>query len=550
MLDFFAGSGTTGAVCRELGRRFVMIDDNPEALAVMARRLGGPGTRFVDAAGEELAGPASAPPPAERPDSGVPAACRRGARHTTNVPLPDSTRARPWQHEAVADQRTSRNRRRLTATTTDLAVPRQRALLVALATGGHSAAEAETSLAELARLVDTAGSDAVGRDTQVRHRPDPATFLGKGKAAELAALGHQLDVDVVVVDGELTPVQQRNLQQIFGCDVVDRVAVILDIFAQHATSREGMAQVELALHRYRLPRLRGRGVTMSQQAGGLGGARRGPGETKLEVDRRKVQERISILEDQIDALRVDRATRRKARRRSGLPTAALVGYTNAGKSSLLNRLTGADVLVEDRLFSTLDATVRRLTLPSGRLLLLSDTVGFVRRLPHELVEAFRSTLEEAVETDLLVHIVDAAAPDPDGQIEAVHTTLAEVGGAGHQEILVINKVDAAPAPIVARLLALHPEAVAVSAATGEGLDGLLAALDEHLSRGTLDLDLLIPHGRGDLVAALHRVAEVVSQDHQEDGVHLAVRLPSSPRLRPSWRTRSEGPGRILSAPEA
>ena len=425
----------------------------------------------------------------------------------------------------MADQRTSRNRRRLTATTTDLAVPRQRALLVALATGGHSAAEAERSLAELARLVDTAGSDAVGQDTQVRHRPDPATFLGKGKAAEMAALGHQLDVDVVVVDGELTPVQQRNLQQIFGCDVVDRVAVILDIFAQHATSREGMAQVELALHRYRLPRLRGRGITMSQQAGGLGGARRGPGETKLEVDRRKVQERISILEDQIDALRVDRATRRKARRRSGLPTAALVGYTNAGKSSLLNRLTGADVLVEDRLFSTLDATVRRLPLPSGRLLLLSDTVGFVRRLPHELVEAFRSTLEEAVETDLLVHIVDAAAPDPDGQIEAVHTTLAQVGGAGHQEILVINKVDAAPAPIVARLLALHPEAVAVSAATGEGIDGLLAALDEHLSRGTLDLDLLIPHGRGDLVAALHRVAEVVSQDHEEDGVHLAVRLP-------------------------
>ena len=249
---------------------------------------------------------------------------------------------------------------------------------------------------------------------------------------------------MVVVDGELTPVQQRNLQQIFGCDVVDRVAVILDIFAQHATSREGMAQVELALHRYRLPRLRGRGITMSQQAGGLGGARRGPGETKLEVDRRKVQERISILEDQIDALRVDRATRRKARRRSGLPTAALVGYTNSGKSSLLNRLTGADVLVEDRLFSTLDATVRRLVLPSGRLLLLSDTVGFVRRLPHELVEAFRSTLEEAVETDLLVHIVDASAPDPDGQIEAVHTTLAQVGGAGHEEVLVVNKIDCRP----------------------------------------------------------------------------------------------------------
>ena len=245
---------------------------------------------------------------------------------------------RPWP-----TTRTSRNRRRLTATVTDLAVRRQRALLVTLAADGRSATEAEVSLAELERLVDTAGSDAVAREIQIRSRPDPATFIGKGKAADLAALGHQLDVDVVVVDGELTPVQQRNLQQIFGCDVVDRVAVILDIFAQHATSREGMAQVELALHRYRLPRLRGRGITMSQQAGGLGGARRGPGETKLEVDRRKVQERISILEDQIDALRVDRATRRKARRRSGLPTAALVGYTNSGKSSLLNRLTGSDV---------------------------------------------------------------------------------------------------------------------------------------------------------------------------------------------------------------
>ncbi|MFH1330073.1 MAG: GTPase HflX [Actinomycetota bacterium] len=425
----------------------------------------------------------------------------------------------------MGDHRTSRNRRRLTATVTDLAVRRQRALLVSLATDGRTAADAEMSLAELARLADTAGSDPVDRVLQVRHRPDPATYIGKGKAAELAILGRQLDVDVVMVDGELTPVQQRNLQGIFGCDVVDRVAVILDIFAQHASSREGMAQVELALLRHRLPRLRGRGMELSQQAGRIG--TRGPGETQLESDRRRVQRRISILEDQIEELRTTRATQRKARRRSGLPTAALVGYTNSGKSSLLNRLTGAGVLVEDRLFSTLDATVRRLTLPSGRLLLLSDTVGFVRRLPHELVEAFRSTLEEAVGTDLLVHIVDAAAPDPDGQIEAVHTTLAEVGGAGHEEVLVINKVDTAPAPVVGRLLALNPGAVAVSATTGEGIDGLLAALDERIARGSLDLDLLIPHGRGDLVAALHRVAEVLAQAHEEQGVRIAVRLPAS-----------------------
>jgi GTP-binding protein HflX len=426
---------------------------------------------------------------------------------------------------AVADHRTSRNRRRLTATVTDLAVRRQRALLVSLAPDGRSAPEAEVSLLELARLTETAGSDPVGQVMQSRARPDPATYIGKGKAAELAELGRQLDVDVVVVDGELTPVQQRNLQEIFGCDVVDRVAVILDIFAQHASSREGMAQVELALLRHRLPRLRGRGHEMSQQAGRIG--TRGPGETQLESDRRRVLRRIASLEDQIDTLRTTRATQRKARRRSGLSTAALVGYTNAGKSSLLNRLTGAGVLVEDRLFSTLDATVRRLQLPSGRTALVSDTVGFVRRLPHELVEAFRSTLEEAVETDLLVHIVDAAAPDPDGQIDAVRTTLAQVGGTGHDELLVVNKVDAAAPPLVQRLLALHPGAVPISAATGAGIEELLVALDERLAPASIDLEMLIPHDRGDLVAALHRVAEVLNQSHEEGGVRVEARLPAT-----------------------
>jgi len=426
----------------------------------------------------------------------------------------------------VPDRHASRNRRRLTATVTDLEVRRQRALLVSLATDGRSS-DAERSLAELARLTDTAGSDPVGQVVQQRSHPDPATYIGKGKAADLAAFGRRLDVDVVVIDGELSPVQQRNLQEIFGCDVVDRVAVILDIFAQHASSREGMAQVELALLRHRLPRLRGKGKQMSQQAGGLGGARRGPGETKLETDRRRVLSRIASLEHQISDMRTSRATQRKARRRSGMPTAALVGYTNAGKSSLLNRLTGAGVLVEDRLFSTLDATVRRLPLPSGRTALVSDTVGFVRHLPHELVEAFRSTLEEAVETDLLIHIVDAAAPDPDGQIEAVHTTLAQVGGAGHDELLVVNKVDAAPAPVVQRLLALHPGSVAVSATTGEGIDRLIEALDERLAPVTVDLELFVPHERGDVVASLHRFGEVLSEVHEQDGVRLEARLPAA-----------------------
>jgi len=426
----------------------------------------------------------------------------------------------------VPDRHASRNRRRLTATVTDLEVRRQRALLVSLATDGRSS-DAERSLAELARLTDTAGSDPVGQVVQQRSHPDPATYIGKGKAADLAAFGRRLDVDVVVIDGELSPVQQRNLQEVFGCDVVDRVAVILDIFAQHASSREGMAQVELALLRHRLPRLRGKGKQMSQQAGGLGGARRGPGETKLETDRRRVLSRIASLEHQISDMRTSRATQRKARRRSGMPTAALVGYTNAGKSSLLNRLTGAGVLVEDRLFSTLDATVRRLPLPSGRTALVSDTVGFVRHLPHELVEAFRSTLEEAVETDLLIHIVDAAAPDPDGQIEAVHTTLAQVGGAGHDELLVVNKVDAAPAPVVQRLLALHPGSVAVSATTGEGIDRLIEALDERLAPVTVDLELFVPHERGDVVASLHRFGEVLSEVHEQDGVRLEARLPAA-----------------------
>ena len=427
----------------------------------------------------------------------------------------------------MPDRRTSRDRRRLTATVTDLAVRRQRALLVSLAADGRSAADAELSLLELARLTDTAGSDPVGQVVQQRSRPDPATFIGKGKAAQLAELGRRLDVDVVVMDGELTPVQQRNLQDAFGCDVVDRVAVILDIFAQHASSREGMAQVELALLRHRLPRLRGKGKALSQQAGGLGGARRGPGETKLETDRRRVQSRIAALEHQIAGMHTSRAAQRKARRRSGLATAALVGYTNAGKSSLLNRLTGAGVLVEDRLFSTLDATVRRLPLPSGRTVLVSDTVGFVRRLPHELVEAFRSTLEEAVETDLLIHVVDAAAPDPDGQIEAVRTTLAQVGGAGHDELLVVNKVDAAAPPVVQRLLILHPGSVAVSAATGVGIDGLLAALDERLAPVLVELDLLVPHARGDLVASLHRLGEVITESHEPAGVRVEARLPAA-----------------------
>jgi GTP-binding protein HflX len=423
----------------------------------------------------------------------------------------------------MTDHRAARGGRRLTATVTDLEVRRQRALLVSLVHGSRTQADAEASLAELERLTDTAGSDTVGTAIQQRRTPDPATFIGKGKADELAAWGRHLDIDLLVVDGELTPVQQRNLQGVFGVDVVDRIALILDIFALHATSSEGMAQVELAMNRYRLPRLRGRGTEMSRLAGGIG--TRGPGESQLETDRRRVQRRIGQLERQIEKMRTTRETQRKARRRSGIPAAALVGYTNAGKSSLLNRLTGAEVLVEDRLFSTLDATTRRLDLPSGRAALFSDTVGFVRDLPHELVEAFRSTLEEAVATDLLLHVVDAAADDPSAQIAAVRETLDEIGSGDRPELLVLNKTDAAPPAAVARLAALHPEAVAVSAATGAGIPGLLAAVDERLTPPTADLELLIPYERGDLLAALHREGEVLAEEHEEDGTRVKARLP-------------------------
>ena len=417
-----------------------------------------------------------------------------------------------------------RDRTRLTATVTDVAVGRQRALLVALITGDRTTEQVEASLDELERLVDTAGSDSVERAVQRRPNPDPATYIGKGKAAELAGIGAALDIDLVVVDGELSPVQQRNLQKLLQVDVVDRVALILDIFALHATSRAGRAQVELAMNRYRLPRLRGKGIEMSRLGGGIG--TRGPGETKLESDRRRVQMRISQLERELKDLATTRATQRKARRRAEIPSAAIVGYTNAGKSSLLNALTGAGVLVEDRLFSTLDATVRRLQVAPGKEVLLSDTVGFVRDLPHDLVEAFRSTLEEAVDTDLLVHIVDAAADDPEQQIGSVRETLQEIGAHELPELLVLNKIDVADPVALQRLKALYPGAVAVSAAKGTGLDELRQRLEELLVLASVDFDILVPFDRGDLVSLVHRVGEVLSESHEPEGTRIKGRVPA------------------------
>ena len=424
-----------------------------------------------------------------------------------------------------SDSRLARQRRRLTASVTDFDVERQRALLIGVVPGKQDVPAGELSLAELELLTDTAGSEPVESVLLKRDRFNAATLIGKGQLADLVAESRALDIDVVVFDNELTPAQQRNLQQAFETDVVDRVALILDIFAQHAHTHEGMLQVELAQHRYRLPRLRGKGVELSRLGAGIG--TRGPGETKLETDRRRILERVSKIERELKDVGRSRATQAKARKKSGRPVISLVGYTNAGKSTLFNQMTDADVLVEDRLFATLDSTVRQLDLPDGYQALMSDTVGFVRRLPHEVVEAFRSTLEEAADADLLVHVVDASDPDPDGQIEAVHTVLAEIEAGDIPELIVFNKTDITESNVVDRLVATHDGSVAVSALTGDAIDDVRIAIVEDLEKSTVTMRLLVPYGRGDLVAALHEAGNVLDEAHGETGTELTVRLPSA-----------------------
>ena len=418
-----------------------------------------------------------------------------------------------------ADGPTGRQRPRLTATEVDLGVVRQRALLVG--GGDVGLEEAEASLAELALLTDTAGAEPVEMAMQRRETPDPATFIGKGKAEELRELGEMLDIDVVIFDEELSPAQQRNLEKLFKVDVVDRVALILDIFAQHAVSSEGKLQVELAQLEYNLPRMRGMWQHLERLGGGVG--TRGPGETQLEVDRRRILRRIAKLERDLAGVARVRDTQRKARRRNDYPLVALVGYTNAGKSTLLNRLTGAGVLVEDRLFSTLDATVRRLALPGGETVLLSDTVGFVRKLPHQLVEAFRSTLEEVVDADLLVHVVDASSAEAERQIEAVRSVLRELGAGDIPELLAANKLDVADPEALVALKGLG--AVPVSAATGEGIDAFLETLAERLRALNAVVELSVPYERGDVLAALHREGEVLVEVHDDRATRVRARLP-------------------------
>ena len=399
---------------------------------------------------------------------------------------------------------------------------RERIILVAVTMSDRTDDETQESLDELAQLIDTAGADEVARVTQRRESPDSTYYIGKGKAEELKELCLALDSDTVVFDNELAPAQQFNLEKLLGRTALDRTAVILDIFAQNAHTLEGKAQVELALLRYRLPRIRrGAKAGLSQQAGGIG--TRGPGETKLEVDRRRIGERISRLDRELDNLQKTRQEQRKGRERSGLGSVAIVGYTNAGKSSLLNRLTSAGVLVENRLFATLDPTTRRLALPGGEPVLLSDTVGFVRRLPHGLIEAFKSTLEVAVNSDLLVHVVDASAVDPNGQIAAVREVLTEIGAENVPELLVINKSDLDPDE-AKRLVYEHRGAVAFSAMTGDGMNELLLAIGDRMRALTTVIELLIPYDRGDIVATVHREGEVVSTANEDNAMRVRARL--------------------------
>ncbi len=393
--------------------------------------------------------------------------------------------------------------------------------------------EAERSMRELALLAETAGSEVLEGVIQRRDSPDPATYLGSGKARELRDIVVDTAADTVICDGELTPGQLRQLEDVVKVKVVDRTWLILDIFAQHARSREGKAQVSLAQMQYLLPRLRGWGESLSRQAGGrAGGATggvgtRGPGETKIETDRRRIRSQMTRLRRQLKDMEATRTTQRAARHRAGMPAVAIAGYTNAGKSSLLNRITGAGVLVENALFATLDPTVRRARTPSGRDYTIADTVGFVRHLPHQLVEAFRSTLEEVRDADLIVHVVDGSDEAPEEQIAAVREVLNEIDAGQVPELIVINKADLADPQTIAALLRREPHSVVVSAKTGFGMDELLEAIERDLPTGLVDVDVLVPYTRGDLLSRAHRQGEVLSEEHGEVGTQLRARVPES-----------------------
>jgi GTP-binding protein HflX len=399
----------------------------------------------------------------------------------------------------------------------------ERVILVGVWTSG-TLDEAERSMQELAALAETAGTQVLDGLIQRRDKPDAATYIGSGKALEIKRIVQSSGADSVICDGELSPGQLRNLEDIIKVRVVDRTWLILDIFAQHAKSREGKAQVSLAQMTYMLPRIRGWGEALSRQGAGV--LARGPGETKIETDRRRIRDQMAKLRKELKAMGQTREIQRSTRRKAAIPSVAIAGYTNAGKSSLLNRLTGAGVLVEDALFATLDPTVRKVQTPSGRNITVTDTVGFVRHLPHELIEAFRSTLEEISQSDLLLHILDGSDPAPEAQLVAVKEVLSEIGASSVTELVVINKIDIANLDTLMRLKTLLPEALLISAQTGEGIDKLLIAIDEELSKLDLQIDLVLPYSAAALIAKTHNVGQVTLLEHTEIGTRIVASVPA------------------------
>ena len=418
----------------------------------------------------------------------------------------------------------------------------ERVVLVGVWTEG-TIKDAENSLAELKALAEPAGSEVLEGLIQRRDKPDPATYIGSGKVIELKQVVQSTGADTVVCDGELSPSQLRQLEDKLKVKVVDRTALILDIFAQHAKSKEGKAQVELAQIAYLLPRLRGWGDSLSRQvggraAGGAGIGGRGPGETKIETDRRRIRDKMAKLRREIAEMKVSRDTKRQERRRFNIPSVAIAGYTNAGKSSLLNKLTNAGVLVENALFATLDPTVRKSETADGRVYTLSDTVGFVRHLPHQLIDAFKSTLEEVSESDLIVHVVDGSHPDPFEQIRAVRLVIDEIGGKDIPEIIAINKVDIADPEVIMEILRKEPNSYAFSVRTGFGIEGLLHAIESSLPRPSVEINVVIPYDRGDLVHAIHESGEIFSEQYLPEGtsIHALVNGGLAQRIENSDRS--------------
>ncbi|HSU34115.1 MAG TPA: GTPase HflX [Propionibacteriaceae bacterium] len=454
------------------------------------------------------------------------------------LPLPPSNAPEPTGRDGdqqdLADRKSLRRVAGMSTELTDISEVEyrqlllERVVLVSVWTTG-SEVDAENAIAELKLLAETAGSQVLEGLIQRRTRPDPSTYIGRGKVAELREVVIATGADTVICDGELAPAQLRNLEDQIKVKVIDRTALILDIFAQHAKSAEGKAQVELAQLQYLKQRLRGWGGNLSRQvggraSGGVGIGGRGPGETKIETDRRRINSRIARLRAGLREMDSTRETKRAERRRHQVPSVAIVGYTNAGKSSLLNRLTGAGVLVEDALFATLDPTTRRASAADGRVYTLTDTVGFVRHLPHDLVEAFASTLEESAQADLLVHVVDGADPDPEGQIQAVRTVLSDIGAGDVPELIVINKADRASAEALAALRTTYPGSVVVSAKTGAGLSELQETIESRLPRPEVEVRALVPYERGDLINRIHQSGEFLTSTHTEDGTLLTARV--------------------------